>query len=408
MKECFIGFGKCSKFYIFIAANVLFNTISYFSYQYSLFKNILVVKNLFQYFSFSLFGYILLYLEKKKTIKETKLIDNNSVIIATKDIIELFLICLIFVIFNDTEQIIDSLGFYDLEFWTINILCMLLFMRIYFPSNIYKHRAISMLIIIVVDSGLLILCSFYKTINNNDVEFINIYQKMDNYWKYAFFFFLYAIIIFFISFAQVKAKVLMDLKFLSPYAIIFLIGIFGFIINIILAIIFLIKGKECEDNNTEDIYYFYSVTKYFCKWSKLENWYCVVKELILIIAFLFFPFLTKACEFFIIKFLYPNFLLMSTTVYYEFVRLKEYLEYVFNKKVSNLDSGHHEKFIVFEISEFLEFICCLIYLEILELRFCGLDKYLKKNITKRAETESAIINFDDPLYDQNNNSNIEE
>jgi hypothetical protein len=123
----------------------------------------------------------------------------------------------------------------------------------------------------------------------------------------------------------------------------------------------------------------------------------------LIIAFLFFPFLTKACEFFIIKFLYPNFLLMPTTIYYEFVRIKEYIY-----AESGPGSENTEKFIVFEISEALEFICCLIYLEILELRFCGLDKNLKKNITKRAETESAIINFDDPLYDQNNNSNIEE
>ena len=65
---------------------------------------------------------------------------------------------------------------------------MLLFMHIYYPSNIYKHRAISMGIIIVVDSVLLFICSLYKTINNNnDDTFINIYQKMDDNWECSFF-----------------------------------------------------------------------------------------------------------------------------------------------------------------------------------------------------------------------------
>ena len=72
---------------------------------------------------------------------------------------------------------------------------MLLFMYIYYPSNIYKHRAISMGIIMVVDSVLLFICSLYKTINNNnDDTFINIYQKMDDNWECSFFILLYVII----------------------------------------------------------------------------------------------------------------------------------------------------------------------------------------------------------------------
>ena len=45
------------------------------------------------------------------------------------------------------------------------------------------------------------------------------------------------------------------------------------------------------------------------------------------------------------------------------------------------------QFIILELSEILSIIAFLIYLEIIELRFCGLDKSLKKNLVKKSEEE---------------------
>ena len=44
--------------------------------------------------------------------------------------------------------------------------------------------------------------------------------------------------------------------------------------------------------------------------------------------------------------------------------------------------------IITEIPELISLICYLIYLQIIELRFCGLDLYLKRNLIKLAQEES--------------------
>ena len=62
------------------------------------------------------------------------------------------------------------------------------------------------------------------------------------------------------------------------------------------------------------------------------------------------------------------------------------------------------------ISCFCELINFLIYLEIIELKFCDLDKNLKKNIEKRAALD-GITNADNNSNDSDdsdeNNNNLE-
>ena len=43
-----------------------------------------------------------------------------------------------------------------------------------------------------------------------------------------------------------------------------------------------------------------------------------------------------------------------------------------------------------ESSEILSILAFLIYLEIIELRFCGLDNHLKKNLIKKSEEEVRL------------------
>jgi len=98
---------------------------------------------------------------------------------------------------------------------------------------------------------------------------------------------------------------------------------------------------------------------------------------------------------FIYKYLNPGYLLFSDNIYFTFSGL---INFFFIKK--KFDSLSIKKFIFSESSEIFELLAFLIYLELIELRFCGLNKNTRKNIEKRAEIEIEIsegINNDNSL-----------
>ena len=84
--------------------------------------------------------------------------------------------------------------------------------------------------------------------------------------------------------------------------------------------------------------------------------------------------------------------------------------YIIIYKIANkiIDKTQITQFIFIIISEFSALIGILIYLELIELRFCKLDKNIKRNISIRAnEDVEAIIELDesfetDSLLDDNN------
>ena len=167
----------------------------------------------------------------------------------------------------------------------------------------------------------------------------------------------------------------MDLKFISPYTIIMIIGIFGFILNILLSIFMIIIGEKCDDTNKTNIYCYASILNYKEEWTKLDEnkfW-----EIICTIFYIVFNFLNMTCDIFVIFYLNPNYILMSDNIFFEIVKI-----YGFDN-----DKNILTKFIISQIAEFLEFIGCLIYLEIIELRFCELDKNIKINIIKREKLD---------------------
>ena len=58
------------------------------------------------------------------------------------------------------------------------------------------------------------------------------------------------------------------------------------------------------------------------------------------------------------------------------------------------------QFIILESSEVISVFAYGIYLEIIELRFCGLDRYLKRNIMIRSDEDKRLRS-----KDSNNESN---
>ena len=146
-----------------------------------------------------------------------------------------------------------------------------------------------------------------------------------------------------------------------------------------------------------------NIRDYFSELFKINTFLDIFKEIILILLFIISFFMRIMSELFIIKYLNPSYILISDNIYFEILKLNEYFP---NEK----DKQSTLKFIFVQFTQLFEFIGCLIYLEIIELRFCGLNKNLKKNISKRSEidvSDEMILEPDISFNSQNNTSLIE-
>ena len=252
------------------------------------------------------------------------------------------------VIYYEGINLIDYFEFNSLKIWTFDIVCILFFMNIYFPKTIYNHQTYSMLFVIILDTNLLIIASFIRVFKKKDLDeeqSLNIYEK-EGYVKCIFIILIFIIITIFISFSRIQFKILIDKKFISPYIIIFLIGIFGLIINILLCLYLNLNENEKVINNNDDknIYNYGNIFDYFSGFSNSDN---KILEIILTFSYIFFYFLSIMFELLIIKFLDPNYILISDNIHCEIFKI--YL-FINNKKTIILTQT-----IIEQVAEVLEY-----------------------------------------------------
>ena len=82
-----------------------------------------------------------------------------------------------------------------------------------------------------------------------------------------------------------------------------------------------------------------------------------------------------------IYYLNPFYVLMTNNLYYS---ITELISFVSNVSSDGLKIAH---FLIAEFSEVFAFLGYMIYLEILELNFCGLSDNVKRNIRSKGENE---------------------
>ena len=88
----------------------------------------------------------------------------------------------------------------------------------------------------------------------------------------------------------------------------------------------------------------------------------------------------------ILKHLDPNAMLVNINFNYFISRLIFYI-----KKHANEEDLTVAQFILLESCEIFAIIAYLIYIEIIELKFCQLDYHLKKTITKRGQLDYDLL-----------------
>ena len=438
---CPIGCGKVYSKYLYVIYIVIIDYLIEIiisldnlkdNFNFSLFnvpelKNHTLIKNLFLFLGFIIFGLIFFYIFIiKNNKKEQNLIENmkkqkvNSGLIHNKKIkiqvsnstIEILIVSLFFSIFYEIDKIFYSLGFYDLDLWGFNIIFTIFFIKIYFTLDQYSHQLYSLIFVFFVNLIFLIISSFLPLKKD---EPINSYDYIAELFKEQLFcipiYLIFILNSYLISFSRVKSKVLMEFNYISPYKIIILIGFSGLLITSILLTItsiFKCEGriiKICDvkykdgDNNLDK--YYDNLLVYFSNLKKSETVEFWIEIILIIPLFSFLNFMKILVEMLTIFYLNPFCVLFSNNLYYG---TRNIFSFIFNYNKSN--PLNIKKYILKAISNFLCIFAYFIYLEMIECRFCGLNKNLKKSLLERSKNEINIS--DESLYDDNINEDNDE
>jgi hypothetical protein len=224
---------------------------------------------------------------------------------------------------------------------------------------------------------------------------------------------IYSILVIINSYTNSKIKLFMDLNWISLPKLFIIYSILGFFINSIICIIFsfikcggIFKSYFCYIKE-EDNYYIENIFPFFNKISIIfsdDDESDLIFVICLIVLQIFVSSLYYYCFFSVLKYLYPEY-------YYFSNYITDIFGLIISPFYSKISRGYYfskgasdykillAKYILFLIGYILAFIGFLVYLEMIELNFCGFNYYLRRNIIKRSIEDTNIGNdFDE---DQN-------
>ena len=354
-----------------------------------------------------------------------------------------------------TKDILEKLIFQNndiFDYFFVNILIITLIIKYYYKENIYKHQVLALAIILTISGPCLIACIFNTTNNIIKEGYSSTILDIFNGQYYMIFLliFISISISLCLCIGILIQKRIMENKFVTPYKLLFYKGIFGLIIMTVIIIVstnvscgkitnksennqtyididnknyynindinFLTEEKnkvtndeDNEDNTTkfqfllcidsygEDVYYD-NLFSYFKNITKQD--YKYIEIFLSIPLYIIFQFITNVTLLLVIKFLSPIHCLMQDSIYNIIHIPIQYISQSFNGNYTEINDYSDWPKIIFKsldtrilriISYFVSIIGYFIYLEIIELKFCGLNKNIRKNIRKRAKKDGEII-----------------
>ena len=406
MKLC-ISFGFLAlKYFIYSALiSIAGIFIIFYNDYYDKENNILNKNNLLDLFCYYI-GFLLNFIpelinrkntktEKKHRINDLKVKKTKSIeyiynnpyneYLSTKDIIKFIFICLILLLADLIEVTFNKMNSNNkreknqenqenqekyINFIFIELLLIFLLSKC-FTEDYYKHQNVSIILEIII--------GIIKTI------FFTIKDKIYQIPNFAIILVLNIINYFLYSVYYLYIKGLMKFKFISPYKSNFMIGVINVSLIIIIYIIisFTTFGKKENGNN---IYYYDNIYDLF------EN----IRQIDAINAIL----LT------LLPFAYGIYTLLINKIIYEFTLYHIYIPLLFERFISEIiNQTDAFDIIILTIFFTFELIIILVFLEIIEVNFCGLNENLKRNIESRGIIDSSLINNDenDDEYNENDN-----
>lgn len=397
-----ISLGKCSKFYLYILGSALFKLLSLillgnsdkniglFSFSPFL-SSYSSMQSIYTYSSCIIFGIIqYFYSRKNKTnIKnETTFFIHDKILKQKKGKTKLFLFftCFFFSFYKEIHTIINILGFNDLNFWAFEKLFTFLLMRRYFKLDIHKHHICSITVIFII---CLILQIIYVFLPNSNGK--NFFEKKEgiltSYWYVLIFITIFLFLDFNYAFSHNYAKVLMQVKFVSHSTLIIIIGFTGLVLSLIISSLSIISNYS-EINS-------FNFINYYKDLNSSNTWEIMREILIVLPSYLIFQFMQINLEILTIYYLTPIHCLLLNNFSFS-------IQKVFIFLTSNDKEIRH--FLLSEITELIAICGYVIYLEILELNFCGLSDNIKRNIIAKGEEEFQKLS----IHNTGNNNILDE
>ena len=420
-----IGFGRCSKYYLYILYTVIIKAVRDIIFGFidcdqrnkndfqifnpvPIFNKHCLLQNLFRYIGFVIGGFIFQRIKKNSSGEHYKEKSSGIELIYSKDKLKkhqiriLIIIAIIYTIYYELKKLLYLMNFYFIDFWPLNIVFILIFMNLYFKIEFYNFKKCSLFFIVVTNFVLLLINTFIN--QPRDKEKRNEYEiyrdTMGNAAYCIPFLLIFICIYFFISFARVRIKVITTFQFISNYTIIIAIGLCGLLLTIVeigFSEIFKCNPDEmkeafqplCQVNTTNNVFYYDELKIFFTGFRELSG----INIFINIILMLFYPvinFLEILCELLIIFYLNPIYILIRDNIYNLVLRIMV----VLIRANSDISLYMTPRFFILESAEILALLGECVYLQLIELKFCNLDVNLNKNIIDRSKKESMIINLD--------------
>ena len=316
------------------------------------------------------------------------------------------------------------------DYYFLNLVIITLILKYVNNVKIYKHHLFSILVVIIISGGCSISCLFIGTIGSDDEKHSLIHIFKGKYYIIIILILLYFILSVFFCWGILFQKKLMELKFISPFKIILykgIIGVLGATIGITVSSLLICNedfGKDesmifeffvCSDKYN-DVFYYDNFVSYFVSLNESNT---KSYEIIFLFLYCIFNFLSELSLVLVNKFLSPTHYLIAESLYSLIHIPLHFATNIKKEEISKIiDLGFDYLKIYNSIvqtfgTRILRFIACfcelvsfLIYLEIIELKFWGLDKNIRKNIEKRATLDGRTIadnSSDSDDSDENNN-----
>ena len=154
------------------------------------------------------------------------------------------------------------------------------------------------------------------------------------------------------------------------------------------------------DENTKTLYLFYDNIKLISKEYSNTDKNNTLELYLLIPLYFLFSVVNEISRLMLVRYTEPTIILIYRYFYYFVLRIITF-------SINEADEQYMTpiKFVLFELEQLSCVISGLIYIEVLELKFCGFDYELKKNIVRRG-TEDVIEGFESDR-DTSNELNID-
>ena len=269
--------------------------------------------------------------------------------------------------------------FQDLDFWFFELIFVSLIFGKIFSLKILSHQKLGMAISIIVGS-LLKIYNISLTLNSD-----TFYAKNKSLISFVIFYFF---LITLRSYVNTQVKVFFDLKFISQRILLLYYGIVGFIITFLIGIFTSVvscsedlRNYVCKMEYNGSLYYDNFMNFY-------ESGKNMIVRTIVILLGLFTFYFHKFYYILIIKKYTPIHVIFSFPIQFfiEKTFLLIFTAIFFRDDLFKKDN-QLSKFLLDESGDIASIIGFLIYLEIIELNFCGFNFNLKKYISERSECD---------------------